>query len=344
MESIISQDNKNRSIFITGASSGIGYQAALRMLTEGDHLILPCRNAETSKAMLQELSNDLDGDNHLFENIYTPILDLADLNSIENCINMLLSENVDIDTLILNAGIQYTGDKEPRWSSQDYELTFAVNHLGHHFLTEGILPILQKSSRSRIVITASEVHNPEAPGGQFGKPAGLGSLDGIITGNGQPMIDGVSDFNADKAYKDSKLCNILFAKELSSRLCSEGFNIPIIAWAPGLVIPRKDGGFFRYSRKYNEFGQRLFALIVRDILGITETPEKAGELLFRVATEAEFLKDDFSYYSNKVAGLGRRIFEKSDISKEASDVNLSRLLWEKTVNIIDDFKDKSETF
>ena len=69
MESIISQDNKNRSIFITGASSGIGYQAALRMLTEGDRLILPCRNAVTSKAMLQELSNDLDGDNHLFENI-----------------------------------------------------------------------------------------------------------------------------------------------------------------------------------------------------------------------------------------------------------------------------------
>ena len=59
----------------------------------------------------------------------------------------------------------------------------------------------------------------------------------------------------------------------------KGLKIPVIAWAPGLVIPKSSEGFFRYSRKYNEYGQRIFALIVRDLFHITETPERAGKLL-----------------------------------------------------------------
>ena len=151
------------------------------------------------------------------------------------------------------------------------------------------------------------------------------------------MIDGVSKFDADKAYKDSKLCNILFAKELANQLFLKGKNIPIIAWAPGLVIPRSKEGFFRYSRQYNEIGQRLFSLVVRDLLRITETPKKAGELLSRLAIDPDYVNKGFSYFSNKVISPGTRIFEESEISKEASDQIIAKALWEATDEIIHNF-------
>ncbi len=336
-ESIKKVKHENGFTFITGASSGIGYAAALNLLNSGYRLILPCRNSLASKRLLQNLKNNLLKGIDISERVIAPVLDLSDLNSILKSTNRLLQSGETIDNLILNAGLQYTGSKEPRLSSQNYELTFAVNHLGHQYLVERILPLLLKSKSPRVIITASEVHNPEAPGGKFGKPACLGKLQGLEEGKAASMIDGFSKFNADKAYKDSKLCNLLFAQELYRRLESRGFHIPVIAWAPGLVIPRNSHGFFRHSRKYNEFGQRLFALIVRDVLQITETTVKAGELLKSLVTEPEYSKPGFSYFSNKVIRPGKRIFNRTEPSAEANDLQLAGLLWKKTFCLYRDY-------
>ena len=97
-------------------------------------------------------------------------------------------------------------------------------------------------------------------GGRVGAKASLGNLSGLKNAKGFEMIDG-NKFNADKAYKDSKLCNILFARKLSDNFIKKKLSIPVIAWAPGLVISRDNQGFFRYSRKYNQLGQILFCLL-----------------------------------------------------------------------------------
>ncbi len=322
-------------IFITGASSGIGYQATLKLLRSGHQLILPCRNKLTANQLIKSLENEIPQILDLHKRIDAPVLDLANINSIDIGIRELLLRGDNIDRLILNAGLQYTGSKKPRWSAQNFELTFAVNHLAHHYLAKKIAPLLLKSKSPRVIITSSEVHNPDTPGGKIGKPAGLGKLQGIIVGKSFSMIDGTSDFDADKAYKDSKLCNILLAKQLYNYLNAHDSLIPVIAWAPGLVIPKAKKGFFRYSRKYNEFGQRVFALLVRDVMHITETPEKAGELLMSIATKTEYEVPSFSYFSNRVIGPGRRIFDKCTISDEANDNELAELLWIKTDELIE---------
>ena len=324
------QSSNQKQILITGASSGIGYQAALTMLKLGHRLIIPCRSEKKIESTLYQLEKDCNASFDLDNKVKCYILDLSDIDSVSYFGEQLSKLKISIDTLILNAGLQYTGSEKPRFSSQGFELTFAVNHLSHQYLSQLILPLLFKSKSPRIVVTASEVHNPNTPGGRIGTPADLGKLDGIKTNNSFVMLDGSTDFNADKAYKDSKLCNLLFAQEIFNRLKLSKRPMPVIAWAPGLVIPRSKEGFFRYSRTYNEIGQRLFSLIARDILKITETPENAGRLLAMLATNDKYDKVCFSYYSNQVSGLGKRKFDISDISDQASDMNLSKSLWEAT--------------
>jgi protochlorophyllide reductase len=141
------------------------------------------------------------------------------------------------------------------------------------------------------------------------------------------MLDGSGSFNAEKAYKDSKLCNLLMAREAERRLREQGMLLPVLAWSPGLVIPRSDGGFFRYSRSHNPFAQVLFAMVARDLLRLTETPQRAGALLAGLASRVP-QASGFEYLSNRVLGPGRLRFEVSKPSADACSDSLARQLWD----------------
>ena len=329
------EKNKPLTIFITGGSSGIGYQAVLQLISLGHNIILPCRNILRANEVLTNIFNQLPCELLKKGNIYAPIMDLSDLNSVDSLCSEVKKRVLNIDVLILNAGLQYTGSKTPRRSTQGFELTFAVNHLSHFYLTQKLLYLMNKTNRSKIIITSSEVHNPMSSGGRVGAKAGLGNLSGLDSRSVYGMIDG-SPFNADKAYKDSKLCNILFGKELSNRLYKKKLAIPVIAWAPGLVISRDSHGFFRYSRKYNKLGQILFAFLARDLLRITTSNEKAGILLCELASLCKYNKSGFYYYSNKIISSGEFVFEKTNISDEAQRGDLSKQLWHLSESLIVD--------
>ncbi len=326
--------SNNRTILITGATSGIGYQAALRLLSRGNNLIILCKDKLRREEIYEKLSKNLLDFHLVKERISMPIADLSDLQSIDSLTSKLISKDKAIDSLILNAGLQYTGSKIPRWSSQKIELTFAVNHLSHHFLTVRLLEMLLKSKSPKVIVTSSEVHNPESPGGRIGIPADLGNLDGLKNGIGFKMVNGKDSFSADKAYKDSKLCNVLFSRELARRISLTGRKVPVICWAPGLVIPKSNDGFFRYSRKYNEVGQRLFSLIARDILQITETPEKAGELLEKIESSKKYQSEAFIYLSNQLRAFSNHKLSNIQTSSEGGDMSKAIKLWELSTQLI----------
>ena len=317
---------RTERIFITGASSGIGFQSAIKLLSDGHHLIIPCRDINRSMETIEKIK-DIFSTNEIERKISSPVADLSCLKSIDLMITNLIKEGKTIDSLVLNAGLQYTGSNNVMRSEDGVELTFAVNHLSHYFLTTKIIPLLRKAKRPRIIITSSEVHNPESGGGRIGQPADLGDLTGLKSRNNFSMIDGKSPFSADKAYKDSKVCNILFARELYRRFRTQISNLTVIAWAPGLVIPRTNDGFFRYSRKYNEFGQKMFAFFARDIFRISETVEDAGQILRDLVIEECFAKNNFTYYSNNIIGLSKHKLMESSISVEAANDDLARDLW-----------------
>ncbi|SBO42125.1 SDR family NAD(P)-dependent oxidoreductase [Cyanobium sp. NIES-981] len=306
-----------RHILLTGGSSGIGFEAAARLLQAGHTLTVACRDAATAAGLRSRLSGAL----------RPCILNLADLESVESAAERLLAAGEPIDALVLNAGLQYNGAREPRWSAQGYELTLAVNHLAHQALLQRLLPLLLRGTEPRLVVTASEVHDPTTPGGRVGQPAGLGDLAGLRQGPGAPMLDGHSSFNAEKAYKDTKLCNLVMAREVERRLRQRGLALPVLAWSPGLVIPRGGGGFFRDSRRINPVGQVVFAFVARDLLRLTESPGRAGALLAALAADPVPQGPGFQYWSNRVLGPGRRRFERSEPAEAARDDALAAELW-----------------
>jgi protochlorophyllide reductase len=321
-----------RRILLTGASSGIGFEAARLLLRGGHTLTLPCRDQVTATATVDLLLAARSSDN-TSPTIHAPVCDLADLASVERCAASLLDRATPIDSLVLNAGLQEAGAPEPRRSAQGHELTIAVNHLAHQALCQRLLPLVDAGRSPRVVVTASEVHDPATAGGRVGLPAGLGNLEGLRGGAGFLMVNGQSAFNAEKAYKDSKLCNLLFARELARRLRLRGTPMPVLAWSPGLVIPRDQGGFFRYSRRHNLWGQRLFALVARDLLRITASPQQAGSLLAALATDP-VADDGFRYGANRLLGLGRLRFEPAEPSAEARDDQLANALWEMSADLV----------
>ena len=314
---------KEKNILITGGNSGIGFFASINLLKTKNNLYIPIRSSSRGDDFFLNLQKYFDTEYlekylNIIENI-----DLANLENIQIMRDYFIQKNICLDIVILNAGIQYTGSFYPKVSKQGIELTFAVNHLAHFYLVNTLLGLINNKSGSRIIITSSDVHDPKSSGGNVGEKAGLNNLFNFkeeITGK-------YLNFSADKAYKNSKLCNILFAKELAKRLQIQASKISVITWAPGLVIPNNDLGFFRYSIQFNNFGYRVFSIIAKNILGISENVENAGKLLSEIAFESEFNKNKYLHLSNKLVFYKKHKLLESDVSEEANKSELALKLW-----------------
>ena len=314
---------KHKNILITGGNSGIGFFAIINLLKSQNNLYIPIRSLSRKKEFLLKLLKYFDKkylENYLYliENI-----DLSNLENIQKVGDYLIKKNITLDVVILNAGLQYTGSFYPKVSKQGIELTFAVNHLSHFYLINILIGLIKDKNESRIIITSSDVHDPKSPGGNIGAKAGLNNLVNFkkeITGK-------YINFNADKAYKNSKLCNILFAKELSKRLQIQESKISVISWAPGLVIPNEDLGFFRYSKKFNKFGYIVFSSMAKNILGISENVENAGKLLSQIVLDIDYNNIKYLHLSNKLVFYKKHKLFESEVSEEASKNQLALKLW-----------------
>jgi len=244
----------SKTIVITGCNSGIGFNAAYRMAlsstpTEPHTLILACRTLEKAQTAVRQIQTQMDAPNP-----YTTLIpkecDLADLSSIQSFVMDLKTSSSTIsnplDVVCYNAGLALnTAQTECVRTKDGFELTVGTNHLGHFYLNSLLLPMINPKT-GRIVVTASGVHDPESPGGKQGNAAGLGSLIGFQEAVSQStkkfdMIDG-NPYDPDKAYKDSKLCNVLFTRELQKRLTASNSNIKAYCFSPGLIV---ETGFFR---------------------------------------------------------------------------------------------------
>ena len=196
---------------ITGANSGIGFDAAFRMAqrNDGSTIILACRTLAKAEDASKRIQAALSSGSTTTTTTTTNVqlipaeCDLASIASIDKfCTSIFGGEDKTMDVLCCNAGVARNTAATDVLRTQDgLEYTVGINHFGHFYLTNKLLPKIKR----RIVITASGVHDPESPGGAQGEKATLGNLQGLIdNGRNFEMVDG-QPFNADKAYKDSKV-------------------------------------------------------------------------------------------------------------------------------------------
>ena len=230
----------------------------------------------------------------------------------------------------------------PLYSNEPCLRHVSVSKLNLSLLSERLLPTLARSRQmrqaagidapSRIVVTASEVHDPESPGGAVGPGADLGAFEGLVRANapGAGMVDG-GDFDPDKMYKDTKLCNILFTYELARRLTAAGIapsDISVNTYGPGLIT---QSGFFRYQ---NPLFVGLFDFFARNVFRVTESVEGGGALLASMAANPEYYGGSSGYWNNELSGFGGHAFTAMRTSAESYDEDKAARLYDISARLV----------
>ena len=196
---------KGKIALITGANSGIGFEAAKALAEKGAHVILACRNPQKADEAMSTIRNSVA--NADLE--YLP-MDLASQSSIKEAVKTFKENHSQLDLLINNAGVMWL----PKSQTEDgYEMQFGTNHLGHFTLTGLLLDTLNNTPNARIVTVSS-----------LGHYTGKIHFDDI-------QLD--KRYGKHKSYAQAKLANLMFAYELNRKLEAAGKSTKSIAVHPG---------------------------------------------------------------------------------------------------------------
>uniref|UniRef100_A0A0B7ANX9 Retinol dehydrogenase 13 n=1 Tax=Arion vulgaris TaxID=1028688 RepID=A0A0B7ANX9_9EUPU len=211
---------KGKTVIITGANTGIGLETAKELAKRGGRVILACRDTvkgeAVRKAIVEETGNN---------NVILKKLDLTSFASIKAFAKDINESESHLEILINNAGVMAI----PKTLTEDgIEMQFGVNHIGHFLLTQLLLDKIKASAPSRILNVSSSAH-------LFGKI----NFDDL---------NSAKSYSKTQAYFQSKLANVLHARELSRRL--EGTGVTANSLHPGAVnteltrhVPFIDGTF-----------------------------------------------------------------------------------------------------
>lgn len=317
----MAQDQKS-TVVITGASSGVGLYAAKAFAQRGWHVVMACRDLAKAEKVAEMVEMPRDS--------YTLMhIDLGSLDSVRKFVNAFRASGKSLNALVCNAAIYMPLIKEPLWSPEGYELTMTTNHLGHFLLCDLLLDDLKQSPAAdrRLVILGTVTHNPDELGGKIPPRPDLGNLEGFEQGFKNPisMIDG-KKFEPVKAYKDSKVCNVLTMRELHRRY-HDSTGITFSSLYPGCVA---DTPLFR--NHYPLF-QKLFPLFQRYITGGYVSQELAGERVAAVIADPEY-KQSGVYWSwgNRQKKDGKSFVQR--VSPQARDDAKAERLWELSAKLV----------
>jgi NAD(P)-dependent dehydrogenase (short-subunit alcohol dehydrogenase family) len=194
-----------KTIVVTGANSGIGLCAAEELAARGAHVILACRSQDKGRAALARIQA-----RRADAQVSLESLDLSSLASVRAFAENLRGKHRRLDVLVNNAGVMALPFSK---TADGFEMQVGTNHLGHFALTALLWPSLAATEGARVVTVGSVAHF-------FGKVR----LEDLCWEKG---------YSRWPAYAQSKLCNMLFAKELARRVERAGLGVTSVACHPG---------------------------------------------------------------------------------------------------------------
>ena len=280
-----------RVCILTGATSGVGYQAAKRLAQGGAHLVLVCRNGEKAAKVKEDLKREYGIE---IDNMQADFSKLAEVRKIAD---ILITKYPRIDVLINNAGVHNT---KRVVNECGFEYVFCVNHLASFLLTRLLLKRLIESAPARIIQVNSQGHR-------------FGGLDLDDLGWEKRRYKGLQGYGA------SKTAQLLTVWELSDRL--KGSGVTINAIHPGEVrtnIGMNNGLLYQWYQRY------LLWWILKD-------PDISGEAIYYLAAAPEMADVSGRYFNQTIdekpashaldRSLGKQIWRISETLTGLSEMN-----------------------
>ena len=248
---------------VTGATNGIGMQAALELMKMGADVVIVGRDAIKTQGVSSDLKT-LSGSS----NIDMLVADLSSMDEIRRIADEFRAKYDRLDVLLNNAGAVFS---QYQRSVDGYEMTFALNHLSYYLLTHLLLDILQRTAEeqgeARIINVSSSAH----------RNATL-RLDNLRDESGYSFMN---------SYGASKLMNVQFTYELARRL--EDRAVSVNAVHPGLVATGFGHNTGRVWSGIIKLAQKLFGI----------SPQKGAETLVYLASSAEVAGVSGKYWHEK---------------------------------------------
>lgn len=277
-------DLSGKRILITGVNSGLGFESGRVLSMHGAHIIGAARTQEKAVAACDGLAAEA-----------TPITcELSDPASVRACVETLKAAGDPIDVVLCNAGIATGSELEQQ---HGFEPQFFTNHIGHFMLVTGLLDSLAEDGR--VVMVSSEAHKSSYKQGiQFDN------------------LTGEKEYNPFKGYGQSKLANLLFARELGRRF--QGSARSAFAVHPG-AIPTN------ITRSLPPVISALFNLATR--IGAKNVQQGAATQCY-VAAHPDAAAHNGAYYVD---------CNLAQSSPHGQDAAMARRLWEESEKIVSTF-------
>jgi NAD(P)-dependent dehydrogenase (short-subunit alcohol dehydrogenase family) len=269
---------RGKTVVITGGTSGIGEVAAAALAKMGARIVLVARNKARGDATLARLRDSAPGVAHSLH-----LADLLRLAEMKRVAAQIADQEPRIDILINNAGALFA---TRRLTEDGLERTFALNHRAYFVMTEGLRERLSASGPARIINTASAAHQ--------GATLDFDDLQSAKT------------YGAVKTYGRSKLCNILFTRELARRL--HGTNVTANCLHPGFVATR-----------FGDQSGALMSPLVWLAKFFAISPAKGAETIVYLASSPDVAKTSGQYFYKSAPTAP---------SSRAQDDRSALLLWQ----------------
>jgi len=281
-------DLSGRIAVVTGANSGIGWCTVRELAGHGAHVVLGCRDVERGKRAADKIQSAVPS-----ANLDVSELDLASMASVRAFAD---AWSGPLDLLVNNAGVM--APPKPMTTDDGFELQFGTNHLGHFILTGLLLPALLESPSPRVVTVASIAHH--------------GGTAEVLEGNAG------AGYHPQRTYANSKLANLLFARELQRMAVARDLALVSVAAHPGV----SSTGLFGDPQGVGA------SLLMRTLAPVflkvfTQSAAAGARPTLYAATEAE----PGSYTGPQRFGETRGRIGPARLSTCASDEKLACRLW-----------------